>query len=196
MLSLIKIILRSIPELSSWIKGSNKNYLFHLLRLVIIKVANRNNYKDACGDILNNPMLMEHVLFTVRCLNKELNVQMCQARERDLKIRAISGYNLNALILTISIILMVFCTLCLIFYYKISSKQLQILSTIAIIIFSCLKDIVAFEFGSTDNHNKIVEKILVNKIDEIQKSINSSDNTGTVKPIEELLVGDLNERDR
>lgn len=161
-------ILRLIPTFKQWFLGNNLKYLIPLIKLIILKITKKTNFSDALNNISEDPFLMESVLFTIRVLNKEFYSQMSEIRKKDLELKDNIFANIIKIALILTIIILSLTGIYCLFFLQISHQKIQLLITIIIIIFSCLRDIISYEFGTSYYNNALIELMLCSKLEEYQ----------------------------
>lgn len=144
-----------VPLIGRWIKGDQGEQVAQKVAEVAKAVTGEQEATKILHHLRTDPQLL--VQFQQRILQLTHDLEMADykdresARRRDITLTTAGRYNFRADIMVISAALGLVACLLTITIYRISlpGEAVGIISTIAGIFGSCLKDVYAFEFGSS-----------------------------------------------
>lgn len=143
------------PLVARMLGGENAQAVATKVVAVAKQVTQTNTPEDATKALYANAQLVSDFQKEVIRLDAEFEIQLLKdrqsARERDIAIAQVGRRNTRADIMVVSVALGLITCLCTLITYNLQlpGEAVGIISTIAGIFGSCLKDAFAFEFGSS-----------------------------------------------
>jgi hypothetical protein len=143
------------PVIAKWLGGENAENVAHHVVDTAKKVTGSSDPVTACKAMAENSLLIAEFQKEIIKIDAELELQYLQdrhnARERDIAISAAGRRNVRADVMVLSAAIgLVSCLYTLASYAgSLPGEAVGIISTVAGIFGSCLKDAYTFEFGSS-----------------------------------------------
>lgn len=143
------------PVIARWMGGDNAENVAHEVVDIAKKVTKQSDPVEAAKALAANSLLIAEFQKEVIKIEAELELQLLNdrksARERDIALAQAGRRNTRADIMVLSAAIgLVACLAALVHYAgSLPGEAVGIISTIAGIFGSCLKDAYTFEFGSS-----------------------------------------------
>lgn len=143
------------PIIARWMGGDNAENVAHQVIDIAKKVTNQEDPIEASKALSENSLLIAEFQKEVIKIEAELELQLLHdrksARERDIALAQAGRKNTRADVMVLSAALgLITCLATLVNYAgSLPGEAVGIISTIAGIFGSCLKDAYTFEFGSS-----------------------------------------------
>lgn len=143
------------PVIARWMSGDNAENIAHHVVEIAKKVTNQPDAVEASKTLAENSLLIAEFQKEVIKIEAELELQFMQdrksARERDIALAQAGRRNMRADVMVLSAAFGLIACLCTLVHYagSLPGEAVGIISTIAGIFGSCLKDAYSFEFGSS-----------------------------------------------
>lgn len=160
------------PMITRWLSGNKAELIANQVVEIAKKVTGSKGPKDAIKALEENSLLVSDFQKEIIKLETEIEISLLEdrqcARERDLAFLKAGHANKRADLMVVSAAFgLIFCLLSLAFYSEIlPGEAIGIISTIAGIFGSCLKDAYAFEFGSSRG-SKFKDSTVASLLDKI-----------------------------
>ena len=143
------------PVIARWLGGENAENVAHHVVEVAKKVTGTNDPIEASKALGENSLLIAEFQKEIIKIEAEFELQLMadrqNARERDIAIASLGRRNVRADIMVLSAAIgLIACLYTLTSYAEsLPGEAVGIISTVAGIFGSCLKDAYTFEFGSS-----------------------------------------------
>lgn len=143
------------PVIARWMSGDNAENIAHQVVEIAKKVTNQPDSVEASKTLAENSLLIAEFQKEVIKIEAELELQFMQdrksARERDIALAQAGRRNTRADVMVLSAAVGLIACLCTLIHHagNLPGEAVGIISTIAGIFGSCLKDAYTFEFGSS-----------------------------------------------
>lgn len=143
------------PVIARWMSGEHAENVAHQVIEIAKRVTNQPDSTEASKALAENSLLIAEFQKEVIKIEAELELQFMQdrrnARERDIALAQVGRRNIRADIMVLSAAFgLITCLGTLIHHAgNLPGEAIGIISTIAGIFGSCLKDAYTFEFGSS-----------------------------------------------